>query len=134
MVPLHLHHTQATSLTYRHFPNGELDDGGGALPPAAAGLLASRAEEEKDGSAIGDEGLRAAFAEVDTWARSLDAVSAAAAPGGLVALADQLATACKESQVCVEWDYKLCRCVWSGIINCVCVRERVSGSTTSTPF
>ncbi len=30
----------------RFFPSGELDDGGGAIPPPSAGLVASTAEEE----------------------------------------------------------------------------------------
>ena len=49
----------------RYFPNGELDDGGGALPPPSAGLVASQAEEERTDS------LDAEFLRVDAWAKSL---------------------------------------------------------------
>ena len=55
----------------RFFPNGEIDDGGGAIPPAAAGLVASTADEERaEGKA-----LEASFVRIDAWAASL-------APGG----------------------------------------------------
>ncbi|KAG1668378.1 hypothetical protein FOA52_004887 [Chlamydomonas sp. UWO 241] len=55
----------------RFFPNGELDDGGGAVLPTAAGLSVSRAEEEG-----ADHGrIESEFARVDAAARGL-------APGG----------------------------------------------------
>ena len=50
---------------HRYFPNGELDDGGGAIPPPAAGLIASQAEEELA------ESLEADFLRVDAWAKYL---------------------------------------------------------------
>jgi hypothetical protein len=49
----------------RHFPAGELDDGGGAMLPICAGLLPSAAEEEVE-AAPSDPYLLA-----DVWAQSL---------------------------------------------------------------
>ncbi|KXZ48378.1 hypothetical protein GPECTOR_28g785 [Gonium pectorale] len=97
----------------KYFPNGELDDGGGAIPPLAAGLVASAAEEEQamDGSDS------SALLRIDAWAASIKPESLLAAgalssgarsvgslggtPGAgtgtgaaLVALADQLASVC----------------------------------------
>ncbi len=60
----------------RHFPNGELDDGGGAIPPPSAGLVASCAEEEVADAAA----VATAFTRVDAWARSVQAPRPPAPP------------------------------------------------------
>ena len=59
------------------FPDGELDDGGGAIPPLAAGLLASD----------GTEGGAEAAARADGVA---DGAPLAAAMGGVLPFADYL--------------------------------------------
>ncbi|KAL6759074.1 hypothetical protein V8C86DRAFT_2581696, partial [Haematococcus lacustris] len=58
----------------RHFPAGELDDGGGALPPASAGLVASYAEEE----VANPDGVTSDLARLDNWARSIPRPAVAA--------------------------------------------------------
>eukprot|EP00798_Chlamydomonas_sp_ICE-L_P019466 gene19466-26127_t len=98
----------------KHFPNGELDDGGGALPPTAAGLCASQAEEELGGSSNGDPGLRKAFALMDSHVKSLGVGVAITGNGGLPALSDKLASACKSSQVLLAyvcWRWVCCHVV-----------------------
>ncbi|GLC73170.1 hypothetical protein PLESTF_001343000 [Pleodorina starrii] len=74
----------------KYFPNGELADGGGAIPPLAAGLVASQAEEEcaAEGSDRGTQ-LR-----LDAWAASVRPESVLSSGGNLVTLADQLASVC----------------------------------------
>ncbi|KAG2425801.1 hypothetical protein HXX76_013426 [Chlamydomonas incerta] len=78
----------------KYFPNGELDDGGGAIPPLAAGLVASSAEEEAaaDGPGSGE----GAYVRLDAWAASIkpEWVLGAAGGGNVVSLADQLASVC----------------------------------------
>ncbi|KAG2493820.1 hypothetical protein HYH03_008038 [Edaphochlamys debaryana] len=74
----------------KYFPNGELDDGGGAIPPLAAGLVASQAEEE----AAADGTDRSALVRLDAWAASVRPESVLAPGGSLVSLADQLASVC----------------------------------------
>ena len=69
----------------RHFPNGELDDGGGADAPAAAGLVASAGEEEAEAGAAA---TAAAFAAADAAAAGITRADVAA--GGAAALATRL--------------------------------------------
>ncbi|GFH32740.1 uncharacterized protein HaLaN_32009, partial [Haematococcus lacustris] len=52
----------------------ELDDGGGALPPASAGLVASYAEEE----VANPDGVASDLARLDKWARSIPRPAVAA--------------------------------------------------------
>lgn len=82
----------------RYFPNGELDDGGGALPPTSAGLIASTAEEETEGGKAGGW-LEAALVRVDAWARSVKTGTAMTSVNPVVALADALASVCGEDQL-----------------------------------
>lgn len=73
----------------KFFPTGELDDGGGAIPPMAAGLVASTADEEMR------ENMEPEYVRVDAWAASLKPGSLAAATGAsLITLADQLSSVC----------------------------------------
>ncbi|GLI64974.1 hypothetical protein VaNZ11_008382 [Volvox africanus] len=74
----------------KYFPNGELADGGGAIPPLAAGLVASQAEEEF--AADGSE--RSTLLRLDAWAASIRPESLLASGGNLVMLADQLSSVC----------------------------------------
>ncbi|KAG2447532.1 hypothetical protein HYH02_007456 [Chlamydomonas schloesseri] len=78
----------------KYFPNGELDDGGGAIPPLAAGLVASAAEEEAAADGPGAVG-EAAYLRLDAWAASIKPEWVLGSSGGnVVALADQLASVC----------------------------------------
>jgi hypothetical protein len=70
----------------RWFPDGELDDGGGAVPPKAAGLVPSAGEEEGGLAEPGTE----AYAPGDAAAA---AAGRAAGFGGIEALAAALAAA-----------------------------------------
>lgn len=73
-----------------YFPNGELDDYGGAIPPLCAGLEPSYAEEE---AATGN--VEYIFARLDAHAAAVQAKEALA--GGLPALAAKLASACSRA-------------------------------------
>ncbi|EFJ49288.1 hypothetical protein VOLCADRAFT_90064 [Volvox carteri f. nagariensis] len=74
----------------KYFPNGELADGGGAIPPLAAGLVASQAEEE----CAADGSDRSTLLRLDAWAASIRPESVLSGAGSLVTLADQLSSVC----------------------------------------
>jgi hypothetical protein len=82
---LNLHGAEASILKAirdAHFPRGELDDGGGATPPMAAGLLPSDGRECPPG-ADGPED----FARLDEF---VDRIPVAAIASGVLTFADLL--------------------------------------------
>lgn len=70
------------SIRDRHFPLGELDDGGGAIPPIAAGLL-----PDTGSAAIPDSDGPEDFSRIDSF---IDALPLTCIADGLVAFADFL--------------------------------------------
>jgi hypothetical protein len=79
----------------RHFPHGELDDGGGAIPPMAAGLLPS---DGRDAHPIGSHPED--FGRIDAF---VDCIPASLIEAGVLVFADHIqvwAMATMSAQTC----------------------------------